>query len=103
MERVNANDIGNDQLKLEIQRANAIANLAAQAISNAELALRVQLAFGQDIDVEGHIPMMLAAEKPEEPEETGKTKEPEQSSMTGNKITKPHMDFGTFKKPSKVG
>jgi hypothetical protein len=46
LERLSDEDLSDQALTTEIQRANAISNVAVQIVSNGQLALKVQRALG---------------------------------------------------------
>jgi hypothetical protein len=56
MERMNDDNLSPEDFKKEIARSNSLAKLAAPAYNVADLALRVQQAYGGDLDVNAKVP-----------------------------------------------
>lgn len=59
LERIADEDLTTDQLNQEINRADAITKIADKIIDNAELALKAQVAYGDRMNSNMKLPMML--------------------------------------------
>ncbi len=62
IERLSNEDLTNEQLALEVERAKAVAGIADRVIANASLMLRAQQAHAAG-DIHAQHPLMIGASK----------------------------------------
>lgn len=59
IERLNDDWLSDEDLGVEIQRAEAITKVAGKVIENADLALKAEMFRDDRLDAEGNLPKML--------------------------------------------